>query len=387
MIPYIALLFFSFLPKPANSDIDQEGNKAKDVMEMVSLCNTFSFENYYKNVQAFVPIGYQLVGRTEETPLHNIIQFYRKNEKLILVFRGTINETNSWLENLHFFQIPAKGELRIEDKRYEYSFSDEHNAAVHSGYVLASYYLWEQITDFLAQNVLQDIEDIVLIGHSQGGALAQMFLASMDINPDFQSYKLRNYSFGSPRIGNQAFTEDFNKRFASDKRSMRFVNSSDVVCNLPIVNKNFSIKIKGFEAQIDLEAVNALLQFGKQFLSEKNRTKVDETIENTQKLAAEIVKERVGLVEFPAFSKTIFYGETGAMIQLQPEPYPSYLELKIQEEGTTFFGRFAKVQESVKRELTFFQHSIFTYYNAIYKHYQPKTFRRVRLEVLPEKML
>ena len=387
MIPYIALLFFSFLSKPAHSNSNRAFEKGIEAMEMVSLCNTFSFENYYGNIQAFVPFGYRFLGRTQESPLYNTIQFYRKNKQLVIVFRGTINETNSWLENLHFFQIPAKGELKVENIRFEYNFSEDDNAAVHSGYVLASYYLLEQIIDFFENSAVQGIEEIILTGHSQGGALAQMFLALMELNSDFSGYDLKSYSFGSPRIGNQAFADDFNRRFAVDKRSIRFVNPSDVVCNLPLANKNFTVNIKGFEAQIDLEAVNGLLQFGKHFLSENKRLKVDEVIENTKKMAADIIKEQIGVVEFPDFSNTVFYGETGEVVQLQPEPFPAYLELKIQEEETSFFGRMAKVQGSVKRELTFFQHSIFTYYNAIYKHYQPMAFRRVRLQVLPKKML
>lgn len=386
MITYISILFFSFIPQPKKSNPVVDGLPTKEAMEMVSLCNTFSFSNYYPNYSAFIPLGYRFVGETQETPLHNIVRLFKKDNTLVLVFRGTIHETNSWLENFHFMQVPAKESIVVEKQKYDFKFSEQSGAAVHSGYVMANVYLWNELTPYLAPNSLQNIERIMLIGHSQGGALAQLFLAQMSLMKEFQNIELMNYSFGSPRIGNQIFTDDFNQKFAQNNQSFRFINTADVVCELPVINKSFGIDLPGFQTKVDLESLNQMLQFSKNFLSDEHQNKIDKTLQTGIELAAEFVKENVGEVVFPKFAPTIFYGETGKIIKLESQPYPEYLELDIKKDNTSFLEKLTGTKKSIQRELTFFQHSIFTYYNAIYEHYDAQHFRRVRLKTLPQHM-
>lgn len=379
-----AISIFSLFPLRKNSEEWRENVQVTEVMEMVSLCNTFSFARHYANTHAFVPYGYQLIAKTKETPLLNIVQIFKKENTLALVFRGTIDETNSWLENAHFMQIPAKESLSIDGKNYIFNFSSKPGAAVHSGYVLASAFIWKELKNHLSADFLKSVDRIVLTGHSQGGALAQLFLAQMDIDPKFKNIDLRSYSFGSPRVGNQIFTDDFNQRFNSGNKALRFVNPDDIVCSLPVVNKQFDISIKGFETTIDLENMNTLFQFGKHLLPDKYRDNIDKVVVNTLYFAEKMIKDRVGEVVFPEWSPTIFYGETGVMITLLPQPYPSYFK---ESKANGMMGKLQSVYAKFEREATFYQHSIFTYYNAVYKHYKPKHFRRVRLKELPQKML
>lgn len=353
---------------------------------MVSLCSSFPFSFVYSNYNALVPFGYRKLVQTEETPLHNIVRIFKKDKTLIFVFRGTIDQTNSWLENVHFMQIPAQGTIKIEEQAFDYTFSKEQNAAVHSGYVLALTFLNEKLKEYLTPARLEGIEKIILTGHSQGGALAQMFLSHLDLKPEFKSIKLMSYSFGSPRIGNQSFTDDFNQRFGKTNQSFRYVNPSDLVCKLPILNKSFEFNVKGFNTTLDLESINSLVQFGMGFLPEKYKSKIEKGIENTKSVAATIVKTQVGNVQFPEFMPTIFYGETGNLITIEPEPYPQYLENKT-EKNDKILSILLNSYNDIQRELTFFQHSIFTYYNALYKQYKPIIFRKIRLQTLPEKML
>jgi triacylglycerol lipase len=387
MVAYLTIAFFSLFPPIKKPAPDVDGLQVKEAMEMVSLCSTFPFSMYFEHYNALVPFGYRMVGSTRETPLHNVVRVFKKENTLVLVFRGTIEQSNSWLENIHFMQVPAGDAIFVENVKYNYQFSSQVDAAVHSGYVLATVYLWNELRHFLDEKTLTSTERIILTGHSQGGALAQLFLAQMDLMEDFQNIKLRSYSFGSPRIGNQAFTDDFNQRFLVNNQSFRFVNPADLVCKLPIINKKFEFNIAGFQTSLDLESVNHLLQFGKQFLPEDKQSTIDKTVESSLRIAANYVKEKVGNVTFPAFASTLFYGETGKTIVLDAQPYPAYLETQIQTQDASWLSTFSSAKETLKREMTFFQHSIFTYYNAIYTHYDAKHFRRIRLQTLPEKMI
>jgi hypothetical protein len=165
------------------------------------------------------------------------------------------------------------------------------------------------------------------------------------------------------------------------------VNPADLVTKLPIINKAFDIHFSGFQTKLDMETLNQLLQFGKQFLPDETQSRMDKTLESSLKIAANLVKENVGDVEFPAFTASIFYGETGHLITLAPEPYPDYLEKQIDSNPTSLLGKLLGAKETLQREMTFYQHSIFTYYNALYKHYNAQHFRRIRLQTLPHKMI
>lgn len=387
MLTYLYILFFSFIPQSKKPLPAVDGLPVNEAMEMVSLCSTFPFSMYFEHYNALVPFGYRMVGSTRETPLHNVVRVFKKQNTLVLVFRGTIDQSNSWLENIHFMQVPAGDAIFVENVKYNYQFSSQADAAVHSGYVLATVYLWNELGNFLDDKTLATTERIILTGHSQGGALAQLFLAQMDLMEDFQNIELMSYSFGSPRIGNQAFTDDFNQRFLENNQSYRFVNPADLVCKLPIINKKFEFNIAGFQTSLDLESVNHLLQFGKQYLPDKTKNQIDRTLENSLKIAENLVKENVGQVKFPVFTSSVFYGETGKMIELAPEPYPDYLENQIEANQASFLGKFLNAKENLQREMTFYQHNIFTYYNAIYKKYDAQQFRRIRLHTLPQKMI
>ena len=64
-------------------------------------------------------------------------------------------------------------------------------------------------------------------GHSLGGALATIFAyecAELDVG------KVIMYNYGSPRVGNKAFVDEFKRRVDS---SWRFSNASDIIPTVP----------------------------------------------------------------------------------------------------------------------------------------------------------
>ena len=81
----------------------------------------------------------------------------------------------------------------------------------------------------------QDI-GIWVTGHSLGGALATMMGAEILRRIDAgENYKLKGvYTFGSPRVGNNAFHAKFTKAAAaSGTRVVRFRNGDDIVTAVP----------------------------------------------------------------------------------------------------------------------------------------------------------
>lgn len=386
MLQSIFYLWLFYVPLPKNSAILVDDLPIHEAMEQVSLCNTFPF-SYHGKAEAFIPFGYRQVFETKKTPLLNIVRVFKKNKTLVLVFRGTVTETNSWLENLHFMQIPAKDSLRIDGTVFKYCFSEKKHAQIHSGYALGIQYLWLELHAFLMNELNKGIYKIVCTGHSQGGALAQLFMAQLDLDSDFQDVHLINYSFGSPMVGNQDFADDFNARFTRNNRSFRFINKEDVVCMLPLNNHRFEFDYLGYQSQIDLETAAFWLQLGKEFLPEKYKSKVDRTLSETRALADKIMKEQVGDIEFPEFSGNVFYTPTGKIIALDAQPYPDWMNLPEDEQLSGWMGYVINKKHAFSRELTFFQHHIFNYYRAIDTHFPMNGFRKVRLRTLSEAYL
>lgn len=381
---------FSFLPFQSFQTTKIDGLNVNECMEAVSLCSTFAFDFHYDTKQSFVPLGYRLAHETGVTPLLNQARIFKKGTTLNLVFRGTVDATNSWLENIHFIQVPAQDSLFIDAKGWHYYFSEAAKAQVHSGYVLGIAFLWRALFPELLQMIKDGtVNKIIFTGHSQGGALAQLFMAQLDLFPEFEGIELISYSFGSPNVGNKMFANDFDRRFTQKNCAFRFVNTEDIVCKLPMVNQQFSMNKNGISASFDLENLNDWFRMGKALLPKKHQSKLDNFLDMGTALASELMLEKVGNVVFPEFSTELLYAEAGKLVFLDAEPVPSWFETYLAESKYTnrVMGFIQSAQRRFKVEETIYQHLIFNYYNAIYRKYEPKGFRRVFLKELPKKMM
>ncbi len=159
-----------------------------------------------------------LEGRTSFREVHSVHKlgnhaaiFVWKDESgkeaTVLCFRGT-SKTRQWIMNAIFrphrwkrFRMPDQAE----------------GCFVHSGFYVLFKKLWPK--------VITELEVLprpwIFTGHSLGGALAT--IAGMVAGPDAV------YTFGSPKIGNQAMAESLRAY-----RLFRVVNSMDLVPGLPV---------------------------------------------------------------------------------------------------------------------------------------------------------
>ena len=117
----------------------------------------------------------------------------------VLTFRGTDVDLKNYWTNMQF------------------NAASFHNGKVHQGFLLALEEIWQDIEKDL--NKLGN-RSLFLTGHSLGAAMAT--LTSVLYKP------LALYTFGSPRVGDQAFTD-----CVPDIPIYRFVNCCDLVCTIP----------------------------------------------------------------------------------------------------------------------------------------------------------
>jgi hypothetical protein len=139
------------------------------------------------------------------TPTYDGASVYVNDDNVILSFRGTAN-FQDWLADISISQEVGYG------------------GKVHTGFSRLAQALWFQIKDSVAS--FPDNLPIFITGHSLGGALASLIGANVKEDfPDRQSYV---YTFGCPRVGNNAFANSYKPVH------YRVVNNNDVVPCMPM---------------------------------------------------------------------------------------------------------------------------------------------------------
>lgn len=139
----------------------------------------------------------------------------RHKRALYIIFRGTQNSTE-WINNLNARLTPF--------------FINDHGS-VHDGFL--SLYL--DVRDDLLEvaKSFSEKNKIHVAGHSLGATLA--VFAACDIESTLGLKIASLYTFGSPRIGDNAFAIAFNQAFAH--KSFRIANSSDMVTEVPFPSR------------------------------------------------------------------------------------------------------------------------------------------------------
>lgn len=146
---------------------------------------------------------------------------FQHNEFAVVAFRGTEKSLDDFLTDADF-----KLQLCGQDW-----YATKQGVEIHAGFAKALDLVWSELEPALAACKTP----IWFTGHSLGGALAvlaayRFFNASKSDagnRPEIGGV----YTYGQPRVGNQAFKEDFPARIA--ERMYRFVDDTDIVPQVP----------------------------------------------------------------------------------------------------------------------------------------------------------
>ena len=144
-----------------------------------------------------------------------VVVIDKKEEEILIGFRGTINNPQQWISDLDAFYKKWYG-----------------NGKVHSGFFDRFDEIKGNTINFLreAQKELPN-GDIIISGHSMGGAVATLFgsyiKSHLHINPE------AIYTYGSPRVGDETFAKYVDSQFGN--KLIRIMNEWDMVTDLPPV--------------------------------------------------------------------------------------------------------------------------------------------------------
>jgi triacylglycerol lipase len=154
--------------------------------------------------------GFHQAGKqkTKDVPVGFIAQ---RKESSFLIFRGTITD-QEWFRNFRISLAP---------------YSLPNFGKVHDG-SLQTYKLFRSAIKETLDG-MDPRSKLFIAGHSIGGALATIALPDIGARMDRKAIAL--YTYGSPRIGDNAFVTAFNSLYGG--KSFRIVNTSDMVGLIP----------------------------------------------------------------------------------------------------------------------------------------------------------
>ncbi|RQO29764.1 lipase [Taibaiella sp. KBW10] len=231
---FICLLSQAVTAQKLKPGFDKEEYKQ---MMYISARTGGSNPEYYAHIPA---PDYRMVYRSAPMGLDNLWDFWISNsgDVAVISLRGTTQKAESWVNNFYAAMVPAKGSLELSGtERFDYELSTDPRAAVHVGWLLSTGYLSKDIMPKLDSVYRSGIKQVVIMGHSQGGAIAYLVTAyfynlqSKGLLP--ADIRFKTYCSAGPKPGNLYFAYDYESKTQAGW-AYNVVNAADWVPETPM---------------------------------------------------------------------------------------------------------------------------------------------------------
>lgn len=235
MTRFFLALFFGLLCHVTYAQTKlKPGFDAKEFIDVLHL--EWAHQDSLKYRPPFIPTNYKRVYRSPEVGLNNKFDFWLRNDSVgVICVRYTVGGS-SWLENFYSGMIKATGKLKLNDSTtVDYKFSNDDKALIHHGWTIGVCHLVPYVTKVINEYRAKGVKEFIIVGHSQGSALAILLrsyleYASASLLPKDVNYKL--YACAAPKPGNQFYAYDFDF-ITRNGWAYRIVNAADWVPETP----------------------------------------------------------------------------------------------------------------------------------------------------------
>ncbi|TDB62391.1 META domain-containing protein [Arundinibacter roseus] len=216
------------------------GFDKNEYLEMLKISANFGDSSY---VAAFPkPERFDFVYRSPVVGLDNRWDLWVSKNKMqpqaVLSLRGTTANSVSWLGNFYAAMVPAKGELTLsKTDTFLYKLAEHPAAAVHVGWLVSTAFLVKDIWPKIDSCYATGTKDFLIMGHSQGGAIAYLltaYLHHLQQNGQLPAdLRLKTYCSAGPKPGNLYFAYDY-EAATQGGWAFNVVNSADWVPEVPM---------------------------------------------------------------------------------------------------------------------------------------------------------
>ncbi len=185
------------------------------------------------------PQYHTMIYRSKVLGLDNRWDLWINNEHTIAVvsIRATTRNIESSLGNLYAAMVSAKGKLVLSKTDiFNYCLAPDDKAAVHVGWLLSMAFLSKDIVPKIDSLYQSGVKDIILMGHSQGGAINYLltaYLYSLQKQKKLpEDIRFKTYCSAAPKPGNLYFAYYYEN--ITNNWAFNVVNSADWVPETPI---------------------------------------------------------------------------------------------------------------------------------------------------------
>ena len=358
------------------------GFSVEEAKFTIAMCNSYNFIEQYGNNSGIVPSEFNLIYTSDILSMDNKFEVYENGEVGVINYRGSTANVFSWVENCYSAMIPAKGTIKVNDSFHKYAFSVDQKSAVHAGYALTIVILSDKIEEQIKNLNKKGIYNIIITGHSQGGALATMTRAYLE---NLSSGKLstknnyKTYAYAQPMCGNLEFSEEYNSKFSKNNTSYFITNPKDPVPYLPFNYEEGKLVTKKKVAGWLLgESEFSLRKLGKNAFIRSFENLLTKYVKGSNSLINKLVSLKLGKVEMPEYVADINYYPTGTKKEIASFKYP---RVEVDTKGLTDKELGDLVHEEngkwYKKETKFFQHKPYNYYVYVLKEWDRDTYKNL----------
>lgn len=234
----VILLFISF-PHAFAQQILKPGFDGKEYLTMLQIVERQTYA--VQPVQPYKthgPGGYTKILASPAYPLDNQWDLWQNTDRTIdvICIRGTTRKTISWMENFNAAMIPATGEMQTGSGHpFRYKLSADSQAYVHMGWMAGLSTMAPDIVKTIKDEYSRGIHQFIILGHSQGGAIAFLLRSYLQYLDDPQLPKdivYKTYCSAAPKPGNLNYAYDFDF-ITRNGWGYRVVNALDWVPETP----------------------------------------------------------------------------------------------------------------------------------------------------------
>lgn len=202
------LLFGLIFPVHSNAQLTS-GYDFDESMELIKVNFRFADTIEYSGLP--VPQRFRHVYRSPVVGFDNCWDFWKDANGVGLIsIRGTTGSLPSWGSNFYSMLVPATGSMKLTEKdSFHYNLASDPAAAVHVGWLFSTGMLMQDMLPKIDSFLLNGGTDLLITGHSQGGAIAYLVTAhlwSLRASGRLpESLRMKTYCSAAPKPGNLRF--------------------------------------------------------------------------------------------------------------------------------------------------------------------------------------
>jgi hypothetical protein len=308
----------------------QAGFNKEEYLELlrISVCSVKD-TTYAKKYEK--PKNYSMMYQSGSIGLDNSWDLWTNKDRIAVIsLRGTTEKQESWLQNFYAAMVPAKGTLQLgKDTPFNYTLANDPKAAVHVGWLIGMAFLAKEIVPKIETLYRNNTKDFIIMGHSQGGAIAYLLTAYLyhlqQAGQLPKEIRFKTYCSAGPKPGNLNFAYEY-ESLTQNGWAYNIVNTLDWVPETP-----FSIQtLTDFNSVNPFKNAKKLIQkqkFPKNLALKYAYNRLDKPSRRAQRnyqkylgeMTSKMVVKQIENLEVPAYENTNNYVRTGTTIVLKPD--------------------------------------------------------------------